>query len=128
MTEQSTGPLANMSAAELAAMTAEATGWQPQDGDELQGTVVAIKSAWSEQKNANYPIVFVLRDDMTCVAVHCFQTILENEVKSQRPLPGEPIYIKRIGEGKAKPGQSAPIRYAVHVTRDQGTSDPWASM
>lgn len=130
VSEPTTDPLANLSPAEIATLTAEASGWQPNDGDEVEGTVLAIKSAYSEVKNANYPIVFVYTDSGECVAVHCFQTVIENEMKSQRPLPGERIYVKRIGADpnqQVKKGQSPTIRYAVHVSRETA-ADPWSHM
>lgn len=126
---------AAMEPSQIAAATADAAGWQPKDGDELQGVVVAIKSGASDFKekagrNPIYPIVFVLPEDSdTLVAVHCFQTVLENEMKSQRPMPGESIYIKRIGEAlNAKKGQNPTIRYAVYVQREAGSADPWEHM
>lgn len=116
--------------AQIAALTAEAQGWKPEDGDVVEGTVLAIKSGFSDVKNANYPIVFILPDGATeAVAVHCFQTVLENEMRQYRPLPGEHIYIKRIGAtGEAKKGQSPTIKYAVYVQRDTANSDPWSHM
>lgn len=116
--------------AQIAALTAEAQGWKPEDGDEVQGTVLAIKSGYSDVKSANYPIVFILPDNASeAVAVHCFQTVLENEVRQYRPLPGERIYVKRIGAtGEAKKGQSPTIKYAVYVQRDNANSDPWSHM
>lgn len=142
MTEPATAPsdsaaqrFAAMQPAVIAAATADAEGWQPEDGDELEGVVVAIKSGVSDFKekagrNPQYPIVFVLPEDSeTVVAVHCFQTVLENEMKAQRPMPGEPIYIKRIGEAAtAKKGQNPTIRYAVYVQREAGSADPWEHM
>lgn len=126
---------AAMQPAEIAAATADAEGWQPDDGDELQGVVIAIKSGVSEFKekagrNPAYPIVFVLPDDSDgVVAVHCFQTVIENEMRAQRPLPGESVYIKRIGPAEnAKKGQSPTIRYAVYVQRESGSADPWEHM
>lgn len=129
---------AAMDSADRAAATADAKGWEPKDGDELRGLVIAIKSGVSEFKeragrNPNYPIVFVMSDDDTdnIVAVHCFQTVLENEVRAQRPMPGENIYIKRLGanpDKTPKKGESPVIRYAVYVERETGTSDPWEHM
>lgn len=129
---------AAMDAADRAAATADAKGWEPKDGDELRGLVIAIKSGISEFKeragrNPQYPILFIMSDDDpdNVVAVHCFQTILENEVRAQRPMPGENIYIKRLGvnaDKAVKKGESPPIRYAVYVERETGTSDPWQHM
>ena len=145
MSESATAPsqqtatqrIAAMTPAEIAAATADAEGWQPEDGDELQGVVMAIKSGVSEFKekagrNPNYPIVFVMPEDSEkVISVHCFQTVLENEMRAQRPMPGESIYIKRLGANPDKPvkkGESPVIRYAVYVQREVGSADPWEHM
>jgi len=119
-----------MTPSQVAAMVADAQGWKPNDGDEIEGVVVNVKQAWSDVKNGNYPIVFVMRDSGECVAVHCFQTVLFNEMVNARPAPGERIYIKRIGadpDKEVKRGQSPTIRYAVAVLRE-GNNDPWSHM
>jgi hypothetical protein len=119
----------SLSPAQLAALMADATGWKPEDGDELTGVVLGIKQGYSDVKDAAYPIVFVLTDQGENIAVHCFQTVLENEMRQQRPVPGERVYIKRIGatgEPRIK-GQSPTIRYAVLVERG-ANADPWAHM
>lgn len=119
-----------LSPAQIAALTADAKGWTPEDGDELEGTVLAIKSGYSDVQDRNYPIVFILTDTGECVAVHAFQTVIENEMRQQRPMPGERIYVKRVGAtGEAKKkGYSPVIKYAVHVARQDGSNDPWEHM
>jgi hypothetical protein len=121
---------AQLAPSQIAAMVADAQGWKPEDGDEIEGTVLAVKQAWSDVKNSNYPIVFIMRDSGEVVGVHCFQTVLFNEMLSARPAPGERLYVKRIGVDESKDvkkGQSPTIRYAVYVQRE-GTNDPWAHM
>lgn len=128
-TQQGRTQYKQLTPSQIAAMTADAQGWKPEDGDELEGTVLAIKQGYSDVKNANYPIVFVMKDTGECIAIHCFQTVIENEVRQQRPLPGEVLYVKRIGAtGEARKGQSPTIKYAVHVQREGAGSDPWAHM
>jgi hypothetical protein len=130
---------AKMDNADRAAATADAKGWEPQDGDEVRGLVIAVKSGISEYKerggrNPHYPIIFIMRDENPeeVVAVHGFQTVLENELRAQRPMPGEDIYIKRLGVNPDKPvkkGESPVIRYAVYVDRDSSTAaSPWEQM
>lgn len=131
MSDKATAHFQQMNAEQLATAIAESTGWNPKDGDSVDGVVISIKAAFSEVKNATYPIVFIMDDDGSVTAVHCFQTVLENEMKAQRPKQGEEIFVKRIGtdpDAKPKPGQSAPIRYAVHVKRDSASDDPWERM
>jgi hypothetical protein len=123
-----------MQSAEIALAMADAEGWLPKEGDEIQGVVIGIRmghSTYKENadKNPAYPIIFILPENSAkVVAVHCFHAVLENEVKSARPLPGEHMFIKHIGKGKAKQGNNPPERYAVHVERDNATSDPYAAM
>jgi hypothetical protein len=125
------GKSEQMTPADVATAMADAKGWQPEKGDEIEGIVLGVKWGFSELKNDHYPIVFVLKDDGDAAAVHGFQTVLNNELRQQRPLPGEPIYIKFLGpdeERAVKPGQSPVMRYAVVVTRDGQSNDPWGHM
>jgi hypothetical protein len=123
-----------MESAEIALAMADAEGWLPKEGDEISGVVIGIRMGRSEYKakegkNPAYPIVFILPENSDkAKAVHCFHAVLENEIKSARPLPGEHIFIKHLGKGKAKPGNNPPERYAVHVERDNATNDPYAAM
>lgn len=113
----------DMTLSELATAMSEAEGWKPSDGDELDGIVLGIKIGESDYKrdagkDPRYPIVFVRKDDGKTLAVHCFHAILENELKSLQPLPGERLFIKSIGKGTAKGRNNPPQRYAVSVHRD----------
>jgi len=132
-TQNDSTQFAQLQPSQIAAMVADAQGWKPEDGDEIEGTVLAIKQGISDVKQTHegrYPIVFVMRDSGEVVAVHCFQTVLYNEVVAARPKPGERIYIKRIGADPNKEvpkGQSPTIRFAVYVHRDS-SADPWEHM
>jgi hypothetical protein len=119
----------------IAALMGESHGWNPQDGDELRGTVLGAKLGYSDISEKEYPIVFVLLDEgkemfnpdgtaVDVIAVHCFQASLLSEMRSQRPERGDRIYIKRIGErGEPKrKGYNAPIVFVVSVTKPAGKS------
>jgi len=124
-------------AIQIAALMAEATGWTPQDGDEIEGTVLGAKWGFSEVSNREYPIVVLLLDDGVLyqkpdsedppndvVAIHALQTVIESEMFSQRPQPGERLYVKKIGKrGVAKrKGWDPPVAWAVAVpSRDVDT-------
>lgn len=117
--------------AQLAAMMAEAEGWKPKVGDELQGWVIGSKLGFSdfrEQKDQDgrYPIVFVLRDSETpedlydVVAFHAFQEIPFNEINSQKPRRGDEFYAKFLGQkpgAEAVKGREPAQRYAILVTK-----------
>jgi hypothetical protein len=126
-------PYEGMAASEIALAMAEAEGWKPTPGDEIDGTLLGVKMGHSDYKanagkNPVYPILFIRKDDGVTTSVHCFHAVLENEVRSARPLPGERIYIKYLGStGEVKNGKNPPERYAVHVTRDNN-ADPWGHL
>jgi hypothetical protein len=102
----------------IAMLMAEATGWRPEQGSEVEGTVLGVKIGSSSF--GTYPIVFVLPDDEDPIALHCFHTVLENEMRSQRPERGDRLYVKYLGpkdDWKGPKGFSAPELYAVLVTK-----------
>ena len=121
---------AKIDAAQIAALMAEGTGWMPQDGDEIEGTVLGAKWGYSDVAEREYPIVFILLDEGNfyqqpdddrepndVVAIHGLQTVLESEMFSLRPQPGERLYVKKLGKrGKAKrKGWDPPVAWAVTV-------------
>ncbi len=124
---------------QIAGLMAEATGWAPQDGDSIEGTVLGAKWGFSDVSDRQYPIVFILLDEgefyqqpdsdrepNDVVAIHALQTVIETEMFSLRPQPGERLYVKKIGKrGKAKrKGWDPPVAWAVTVpsrsTEDAG--------
>lgn len=121
--------------AEIAALMAEAEGWKPTVGDELEGHVLGSKlgnSDFREEKSGDgrYPIVFVLRanlddpDDIEVVAFHAFQEIPYNEVNAQRPQRGDGFYAKFLGQkpgAEAVKGREPAQRYALLVTKPDAT-------
>lgn len=121
--------------AEIAALMAEAEGWKPKIGDELEGHVLGSKlghSDFREQKNQDgrYPIVFVLREDpaeqgdLDVVAFHAFQEIPFNEINAQRPQRGDGFFAKFLGQKPgAEPvgGREPAQRYALLVTKPDAT-------
>jgi hypothetical protein len=119
-----------LDAVQIAALMADATGWVPADGDEIEGTVLGAKWGYSDVSERQYPIVFLLLDEgetyqrpdddrppSDVVAIHALQTVIESEMFSLRPQPGERLYVKKIGaRGQAKrKGYSPTVAYAVTV-------------
>ena len=89
--------------------------WIPENpGDTLTGKVVDVDSAWSDYRNANYPLLTIENDDGEHT-VHCFHTVLFNEVMKWEPVVGEEVTIVYKGVGKGKPGMSGPKLYKVRI-------------
>jgi hypothetical protein len=72
------------------------TGWRPQPGDKLIGTVTGLTEGTGNW--GPYPIVEVEQADGTIVAAHCFHTILRNEIEGRKPAIGDQIGIKYKGK------------------------------
>lgn len=118
--------VSDLTAQQVAQLTAQAPGWRPnKKGSILDGTVLAVKIGTSQF--GQYPIVFVVMEDKV-TAVHGFHRVLMNELMSQRPDKGDRIYIETLGEGEPiNTGEDPPLLYAVNVTKPDGsTADPWA--
>lgn len=102
---------------EIALLMAEAEGWRPEKGDEIDGIVLGVKIGTSSF--GSYPIVFVLADEEP-IAVHAFHTTLDNELRTQRPERGDAFYVKYLGpkaDWEGPKGYKPPEIYAVLVTK-----------
>lgn len=87
-----------------------------ESGESIEGTIVNVAFAWSDQRQTDYPVLSVQQADGTVKKVHCFSTVLYNEAMQQRPVPGEQIVITYLGVGEAKVrGQNAPKRYEFRI-------------
>lgn len=96
--------------------------WIPvNEGDTLEGTVTAVKRAWSDQKNSGtgdgwYPLLMVRTSDGVELGFHAFTTVTYREVIDQRPRPGEKIIVTYQGESnKSKPGQNPARLFSVRL-------------
>jgi hypothetical protein len=77
-------------------------GWRPQPGDSLVGTLIDVEERESDYGGV-YPMLIIETDDGDEVAVHCFHTVLKNEVARQKPASGDRIGIRykgRVGDAK----------------------------
>ena len=106
-----------------------APAWRPDQGDDdlLVGTVVDIDRGTSDYEP--YPLLTIIKEDGTEVAVHAFHTVLKNELIRQQPQLGERIGIKYLGEQQTKPGSrfKSFIGYRVKVDRAAGEFD-WSKI
>lgn len=104
-----------------------ANSWIPVEaGDTIMGKVVDVTEAWSDQrqKGSWYPLLRLTAEDATGYnlaqrspefKVHCFGTVLFNEVMRHRPEVGERVRITYRGQGKAKSKGNPPELYTVRV-------------
>jgi hypothetical protein len=113
----------------IAIAMSEATGWNPEIGDTVEGIVLGAKLGWSDVSDSEYPIVFVLPDgkDVTeegvAVAIHCFQKVLQNEMTSQRPERGDRLFCTRRNDREASRKGWNPVQvFAVLITKPDGGS------
>ena len=73
-----------------------ATGWKPNPGDRLVGTVIDVDSRDGDY--GVYPIVTVQTDNGDEIAIHAFHTVLRREFAKRQPQPGERIGVKYLGK------------------------------
>jgi hypothetical protein len=104
-----------------------AEGWRPSEGDVIVGKVLEVDRGWSDWTKSYYPIVTIQPDEGARVAIHAFHTTLRGKLTELRPLPGERLAVKYMGE---RPLKSDPKR-TVHVynakVMDRAPVDAWAN-
>lgn len=132
---QSAAPIdpATLTPQDIAILSVEAEGWRPEVGSTLDGVILAIEIGTSEidGKSRAYPIVIVLpTNGPRAVAIHAFHMTLMARFAASRPEPGDRLFLKFMGdmgrEARIK-GQSAPMLYALHVTKanPDTAKSPW---
>lgn len=102
------------------------------EGDYITGRLMDVTEAWSDQRNGGqggfYPLltVAVAESNWTPyqgaeIMVHCFRTVLYNEIERQRPEISERLTITYRGtSGKAKEGRNPAELFTVRVLDRQG--------
>lgn len=107
--------------------------WIPETpGDILHGFVVDIDTAWSKFRAAKnpedpdagwYPLLTIRTEDGGDVKLHCFRTVLYNEIMRKQPIAGEEINVTFVGQGPARDGMSGAHIYRVKVEGRSGTAN-----
>jgi hypothetical protein len=98
----------------------EVVAWRPNPGDKVGGILRDISDS-SEGDYGSYPILQIETPSGLLVAVHCFHTVLRNEV--QRKVEkgtlqvGDQIAILYVGQGIAQGSKNAPEMYRIAVSR-----------
>jgi hypothetical protein len=95
----------------------DVVGWLPNPGDKIAGTVVDITMATSRW--GAYPLVTLETSSGKLIAIHCFHTVLKNEVgrkiEQDRLNVGDLMAVAYRGEGDAKEGREAANMYRVAI-------------
>lgn len=73
-----------------------APAWLPPVGSRLTSTVVTIRIGQSEW--GVYPVLIVEDANGTMHSIHAFHTLLRNQLKELRPMPGTLITVAYIGK------------------------------
>jgi hypothetical protein len=77
------------------------TGWRPEPGDVLIGTVVRITTGTSSYgDNGSYPIIGVQTENGEVVNAHAFHAVLRSELARTRPEVDDTIGIAYDGKPK----------------------------
>lgn len=94
----------------------DSTGWKPNVGDKLVGTVVEVSERDGDY--GSYPLVVLETDSGELIAVHAFHTVLKSELARLKPSEGDRLGVKYLGVPPGKRYES----YKVAVDRVNGTS------
>jgi hypothetical protein len=108
--------------------TQTATGWRPNEGDQLVGVVISLDKGWSDYKNSFYPIVTLKSDDGTVTNVHCFHAVLERRMLSLAPAIGDKLRITMQGKSRTKDGKREVTNYTVESNRKQDSGAFWEGL
>jgi len=77
-------------------LEAQTEPWMPEPGDKIVGRIVELSTL--ESQYGEYPLIIVATDDGREFAIHCFRTVLKNEVAKKRPQIGDRIGVKYFGK------------------------------
>lgn len=81
-----------------------AAAWRPEPGDIIRGTVTEL--AWGYSEYGEYPIVILQSNSGgESVAIHAFHTALRQRIEKLKPLSGDPLAVKFLGDVKSKDGK-----------------------
>jgi hypothetical protein len=80
-----------------------AQAWRPTTGDALEGRLVRILKRQNSTEYGAYPVLIVdTGDPQHYTAVHCFHTILLDQLMTFKPRPGDDIFLTYHGKVKSK--------------------------
>lgn len=96
------------------------SGWQPTDGEIIEGVIVALDFATSKQDGEPYPLVVLRLDDDREVTVHGHHRVLRDELAKRAPNEGDRLKITYLGKVTPDGGGRAYAAYRV-----QGGSNPF---
>ncbi len=101
-----------------------AEAWRPEPGDVIKGEVTEV-TEYAGGGFGSYPIITIATDDGER-AVHCFHTVLRNEMARLDVQPGVPIALLYKGKVDGKDGGASYESYRVKRLDQQGRKFDWA--
>lgn len=87
-------------------------GWRPNPGDSITGEVVDVQVGGGEF--GDYPIVAVVTEDGEKVLIHAFHSVLKNQLRKVKPMPGDTLTVTFIGKEPTKDGEREFHNYSVN--------------
>lgn len=78
-------------------LDSESEGWNPDPGAKLVGTVILV-GACDCGGFGSHPLLEIMTDEGSAVAVHGFHEVLRNAIARWEPKPGERVGIKYHGK------------------------------
>lgn len=99
-------------------LEAQTEAWMPEAGDKIVGTIVELSEL--ESQYGTYPLIIITTEEGREFAIHCFRTVLKNEVAKKRPAVGDRIGVKYFGQLPDKDFHG----YKLVIERGEGSLEP----
>jgi hypothetical protein len=102
--------------------------WDPDEGEQLLGTLVRYETRFSQKMNGDVRVAVVedIDSDDTW-SVFLSRSVLKNEFDKQSPRPGDTVGIKYHGRKTARNGGMEYHHYSLRVARAPGSPPPPSS-
>jgi spore germination protein YaaH len=109
-------------------LSKNAEGWMPKPGDMVTGDITDIDFFTGDY--GTYPILTIMDEETGDeIAVHCFHTVLKNEIAKKQPAVGDYCGIVYHGKKEGKRGGGSYESYRVRFERVTGFEEPkWDTM
>lgn len=102
----------------MSSETGYAQGWKPSPGDEIGGKIIDI--AATDNGWGAYPVITLMDEGGTEVAVHAFHDVLKGELARRRPKVGDELNIKYLGQPQGKNYHAYRVRGGHEASFDWG--------
>jgi len=108
----------------------EGTGWRPEEGERVEGKIIDLTRAWSDQGTGGwYPLVVLKKADGSIVNIHCFHHTLRTRLLDRQPKVGERLIVTFHGKRETRDGKRTVAIYSVETPDTQVDSASfWQSL